>query len=922
MKINRILFGGILSWLATVSLQAIDVTRLTCGMVEQPLALAERCPHFGWQMSGEDGTMQSAYSIEVYTRSLDGTKQMIWESGKVLSTQSQHVVYAGEALSPMERYYWRVRVWDKDEQPSAWSQEAEFRLAPETAFFDAKWIGAITNKDAHFPEGRIYEGARLKNAKAQWDAVDSLAWRSICLRKDFTARKTIANATVYVCGLGHYELMLNGRKVGDAEFAPLISDYDKTVYYNTFDVTAFLKNGENAVGVLLGNGFYNVMGGGRYRKLQVAFGAPTLLFQLLINYSDGTSDLIKSDADWKYDLSPVTFNTIYGGEDYDARLEQKGWSMPGFNDGGWKPVVVQEGPKGQLRPQQAPPVKIMERYDVKEAHKLTAEEVAGACKSTKRTVDASAIMFDMGQNLAGFPEITVKGKRGQQITILVGEALTDENAVNQRQTGRQYYYTYTLKGDGVETWHPRFTYYGFRYIQVEGAVMKGQKNPKKLPVIQKIQSCFVYNSAQTVGTFECSNPIFTQAHRLIDRAVRSNMQGVFTDCPHREKLGWLEEVHLNGPGLLYNYDLTTFGKKVIRDVADAQRPDGMIPSIAPCYVIFEGPGMDPFAESPEWASTLILFPFMYYETYGDDSLIREYYPNMRRYVDYLTSRAVNHIVDFGLGDWYDYDGIHRAGFSRNTSIAIVATAHYYQDLCKLVEAAKLVGNDYDAECYAALAEDVKQAFNDRFFHKDTNQYDTGSQCANALALYLDLVPAERRQAVLDNLVKDIKAHGTRLTTGDVGNRYLFQVLADNGLNELMYDMHNHEDAPGYGFQLKFGATTLTEQWDPRQGSSWNHFMMGQIEEWFYKSLVGLDHDKDGLGYQHLVIRPQAVGDLSHVKGTYETLYGQVRVEWTHEDGVFKLEVAIPVNCTAKIYLPGDETAQEVESGTHTFTKTL
>ena len=251
MKINRILFGGILSWLATVSLQAIDVTRLTCEMSDKPLALAERIPHFGWQMASEEGAMQSAYSIEVYTQALDGKKQMVWESGKVASTQSQHVQYGGKPLSPMARYYWRVRVWDEEEKPSAWSREAEFRLAPEATFFDAKWIGAITNKDAHFPEGRIYEGLRLKNARAQWDAVDSLAWRSICLRKDFTAQKQIADATVYVCGLGHYELTLNGRKVGDAEFAPLISDYDKTVYYNTYDVTEFLKKGENADNISL-----------------------------------------------------------------------------------------------------------------------------------------------------------------------------------------------------------------------------------------------------------------------------------------------------------------------------------------------------------------------------------------------------------------------------------------------------------------------------------------------------------------------------------------------------------------------------------------------------------------------------------------------------------------------------------------------
>lgn len=910
-----------LAWLAATTLQAIDVTRITCETAERPLALSASTPRFGWQLEGEAGTMQSAYAVEVYTRQGD-SRTVVWESGKTASDQSQWVPYGGTSLRPMERYFWRVRVWDEQDRPSAWSREGEFRLAPRADFFDARWIGAITNQDARFPEGRIYEGARLKKAKAAWDAVDSLAWRSICLRKDFTASRRVASATAYVCGLGHYELTLNGTKVGDGEFTPLISDYDKTVYYNTYDVTDLVKPGANAAGVLLGNGFYNVMGGGRYRKLQVAFGAPTLLFQLVIDYADGTREVVKSGADWKYALSPITFNTLYGGEDYDARLEQPGWDCPGFDDAAWNPVVLQEAPRGALRPQQAPPVKIMERYDVQRTHKLTPAEVDSACVSTKRTVDPSALMFDMGQNLAGFPEITVQGKRGQQVTILVGEALTPEHAVNQRHTGRQYYYTYTLKGDGVETWHPRFTYYGFRYIQVEGAVMKGQKNPRKLPVIRKIQSCFVYNSAPQTGHFECSNPIFTAAHRLIDRAVRSNMQGVFTDCPHREKLGWLEEVHLNGPGLLYNYDLTTFGRKVIRDVADSQQPDGMVPTTAPRYVIFEGPGMDPFADSPEWASTLILFPFMYYEAYGDDSLIREYYPCMRRYVDYLTSRADGHIVDFGLGDWYDYDGIHKAGFSRNTSIAIVATAHYYMDLCKLVEAARMVGNAYDAATYGALADEVKQAFNARFFHADTNQYDTGSQCANALALFMDVVPADRRQAVLDNLVKDIRARGTRLTTGDVGNRYLFRVLADNGLNDLMYAMHNHEEAPGYGFQLKFGATTLTEQWDPRQGSSWNHFMMGQIEEWFYRSLAGILPASDKPGCQHLIIRPQAVGDLKEVKASCHTLYGEVSVEWTRKGGNFSLRVSVPVNCTADVYLPGDTTPRTVKSGTHTLTKAI
>ena len=921
MNFKRLFSIGILSWVVILGAHAIEVTKTTCEMTLNPLALATQQPRFGWQMQGENGCMQSAYEIEVYT--LDkGEKTLRWESGKTPSTQSQLVAYGGQTLEPLTRYFWRVKVWDGQDRPSQWSEQAEFRLAPDRVFLNASWIGAITQKFAQLPAGRNYHGGELKHpeVKAAWDKVDSMAWRSICLRKEFDATKQIADATVYVCGLGHYELSLNGQKVGDGEFTPLWSDYDKTVYYNTFDVTNMLKKGGNAIGVLLGNGFYNVVGGGRYRKLQIGFGPETLFFKMLIRYTDGTHQEIMSDKSWKYSLSPITFNSIYGGEDYDARMEQDGWNMPGFDDADWKPVVIQESPKGILRPQLTTPVKIMKRYGIKSSHKLTPEEVKKATKATKRTVDKSAILLDMGQNLAGFPEITVRGKRGQKITMVVAESVVDScNAANQRQTGRQHYYTYTIKGNKNETWHPRFSYYGFRYIQVEGAVLKGQKNPDKLPVIQNIQSCFVHNAATDVSTFECSNPIFTSAHRLIHNAVRSNMQAVFTDCPHREKLGWLEQNHLNGPGLLYNYDLTTYIPKMIRDIADAQRADGMVPTTAPQYVIFEGPGMDVFAESPEWGSALIIVPFMYYDTYGDDSLIRQYYQNMRAYVDYLSGRAKDHLVDFGLGDWYDY-GNFRAGFSRNTPVGLVASAQYYMDICYIIQAAEMVGNQYDVAYFTRLGKEVKEAFNKKYFNAETNQYGTGSQCSNALPLFLDMVPEGKRQAVLNNLVKDIKAHGTRLTTGDVGNRYLFQTLARNGLNELMYAMHNHEEAPGYGFQLKFGATTLTEQWDPRQGSSWNHFMMGQIDEWFFNSLAGIQHNEKEKGYQHLIIRPQAVGDLKSVNASYETLYGKVSVKWTHENGKFTLNVTVPTNCTASVYLPDDEKPQSIKSGTYNFTK--
>ena len=938
MKFKKILLSLLICLSCFVQAKNITISRLTCEM-QEGLVVVEGSPRLGWVMeSPENGTRQSAYEIDIREAF---TGRSVWNSGKVYSSQSQLVSTKGADIRPDNsfNYSWRVRVWDETDTPSEWSSEAKFRAVPER-LSSGQWIGAITRQNAHLPEGRKFHGGELKKpeVKAAWEAVDTLAKKSICLRRTFqvgdateggTNRKPgkkIVEATAYVCGLGFYEFSLNGKKVGNSEFAPLWSDYDKTVYYNTYDVTEQLRRGENVVGILLGNGFYNVQGG-RYRKLQISFGPPTLLFELVINYEDGTCMTIHSDNDWKYDFSPVTFNCIYGGEDYDARREQKGWNQIGFDDSHWRPVVIQEASKGILRPQMAAPVKIMERYDIQKVTKLNADQVASASVSTKRTVDPSAFVLDMGQNLAGFPEITVRGKRGQKVTLIVAEALTEEGACNQRQTGRQHYYEYTLKGEGDETWHPRFSYYGFRYIQVEGAVLKGQKNPQKLPVLKNIQSCFVYNSAKKVSTFESSNRIFNAAHRLIGKAVRSNMQSVFTDCPHREKLGWLEQVHLNGPGLLYNYDLTAYAPQIMQNMADAQHSNGAMPTTAPEYVIFEGPGMDAFAESPEWGGSLVIFPFMYYETYGDDSLIKKYYPNMRRYVDYLKTRADTGILSFGLGDWYDY-GDFRAGFSRNTPVPLVATAHYYMTVMYLVKAAKMVGNDFDTRYYTSLAQDIMAAFNKCFLHKDTAQYGTGSQCSNALPLFLQMTQdadkqgnyrpdADLNEKVFANLIKDVEAHGNRLTTGDVGNRYLIQTLARNGEHELIYKMFNHEEAPGYGFQLKFGATTLTEQWDPRQGSSWNHFMMGQIDEWFFNSLVGIrPSTTPKQGYQKFIIAPQPVGDLKYVKASYETLYGTINVDWTCENGTFTLNVSVPVNTTAVVYLPGEKEPKEIQSGTY------
>lgn len=902
---------------------AMEVTRMTTEMIDTPLALETVAPRFGWQMKGDNGAMQTAYELSVFTR--DGRRETeVWNSGKVDSNRSQLVAYSGPSLDPMTRYFWRVKVWDENGVASAWSTPSEFRIAPDAAFLNGDWIGAVDYDKAALPDGRnyTYDKWKLPEVKEKWEKVDSMANCSIMLRKEFDLRHKVADATVYICGLGHYELSINGTKVGDGEFTPLWSDYDKTVYYNTFDVTDLVRKGDNAIGVLLGNGFYNVVRGTRYSKLQIGFGPETLWLKMVVRFTDGKTRTIVTDGSWKYALSPITFHSIYGGEDYDARLEQEGWNSPGFNSRGWKNVVVQRAPKGRLTSQLAPPVKIMERYDVKSAHKLNPKQIERSHKATKRTVDPSAILLDMGQNLSGFPEITVKGHRGQTVTMIVAESLTADSAANQRQTGRQHIYTYTLKGDKPETWHPRFSYYGFRYIQVEGAVLAGQPNPAGLPVVEDIKSCFVYNSAPEHSVFECSSPILTAAHRLIRNAERSNMQSVFTDCPHREKLGWLEQVHLNGPSLFYNYDLAGFIPKVLRDISDTQRANGRVATTAPEYVVFEGEFMEPFAESPEWGATLIITPWMYYEFYGDDSLLREYYPAMKSYASYLDSKSEGNLIDFGLGDWYDY-GDFRAGFSRNTPVGLVASAHYYQDYTYLEKIARELGETADAEKFAAKAAAIRKAFNEKYYDPSTADYGTGSQSSNALPLFTGLAPEKDRERILANLTDDIREHGDRLTTGDVGNRYLFRTLSDNGLDSLMYNMHNHTDAPGYGFQLQFGATTLTEQWDPRQGSSWNHFMMGQIDEWLFRSLVGIRVDPSSPGMQHIEIRPSVPGDLTSVKGKTATLYGDVEVEWQRSgDNTVVLDVVLPANCSADLYMPGETTPRTIKSGHHKFSSKI
>ena len=793
-----------------------------------------------------------------------------------------------------------------------------------------QWIGAITDENAHIPSNRDYVGTVNTKGKPDWKATAPLSRQSIWLKKEKKLPADVCKATMKIVGLGFYELSINRQKVTDAVFAPLWSDYDKTVFYNIYDVTALLKKGKNQLSVLLGNGFYNEQGG-RYTKMKVSYGPPTLYCSLEIELKNGRTVCIVSDGSWKYSPSSITFNSIYGGEDEDARITLS-----------WKPVVIQKGPRGILRQQMAQPVKMMEYFGVKSRHQLTPQQIAKA-SNAKHPIPAGTFVLDMGQNLAGFPQIKVSGKVGQQVRLYLSETLTAQGTCNQKQSGSPYYLTYTLSGKGeksadgkrIETWHPHFTYYGYRYIQVEGAVMKGDENPDGKPVVEDIQSCFVYNSAAKIGNFECSNPMFNRAYQIIDRAIRSNWQAVWTDCPHREKLGWLEQDWLNGEGLVYNYDCRSMIEQTMQNIADAQHANGAVPTTAPEYIYFKGKWLDPFAESPEWGGALVALPFLYLQYYGDDRMVKKYAPQMFRYVDYLQSKDSCRILKQGLGDWYDY-GKGRSGFSQNTPMPLVATAHYYQWVKLTQKAAAMSGKTVEANRYAILASEILQAFQKEFLHvekaassgksssdavvKDAVEkvyYGSGSQASNAIPLALGMVPSQYRKQVLQHLVDDIHAHHDRLTTGDVGNRYLFQALLENGYADLWYKMLAHDDVPGYGFQIKKGMTTLTEQWNPEMGASMNHFMMAHINNHFLPDIVGIRIEQG-----RLIIAPQPMGDLTWAKGCTRLSDGkQIAVAWKKlADGKIEVTVDTDKDVEYKIKINHDETEHNdgAYRGKHVF----
>ena len=824
-----------------------SIYEIACEQQVEPLGIESKSPRFSWKVTSQKRTYrQSAYRILVADseEALAVGKATVWDSGKLFSANSVLIPFQGKELHSATRYYWKVKVWNEAGEESAWSKQGSFvtGMMKERDWGKAQWI-ALEKDD---PAKNLYPGIHAPLVRKMIGERKVGGYKLPMFRKELSLNKEVKEAIVNISGLGHFDFYINGGKVGNHFLDPGWTNYAKTALYLTF-------------------------------------GAPKVKLILFLKYADGSSEVIVTDQSWKVCEGPISYSSIYGGEDYDAGKCQVSWMAFGFNDDSWETPVIAKA-EMKLKAQTSAPLTVRDMLPVVRKYKNSKGNW----------------IFDFGQNFSGVIRLKVEGNSGHKITMKPGELLEKDSTVNQRASGGPYLWNYTLSGKGVEEWHPQFTYYGFRYVEVSSV---------ERPELIELVGMHTTNSAPETGHFSCSLPMFNKIYELIDWSIRSNLASILTDCPHREKLGWLEVAHLMQYAMQYRYQLDGLYGKVMGDIKDSQTPEGIVPSIAPEYVRFA----DGFENSPEWGSAFIIIPWYIYKWYGDKRLLSAYYPYMKRYLDYLSTRADNYIVAYGLGDWFDLGPKH-PGYSQLTSNGVTSTGMYYYNATILSQIARLLGEEKDEERFTQLAACIRKAYNEKFYNPVSRQYDRNSQTANAISLYFGLVEESNREIVYQNLINDIKDRNYALTSGDIGYRYLLRVLEENGDSDIIYKMNTKYDVPGYGWQLAYGATALTESWQAYGFVSNNHCMIGHLMEWFFSGLGGISQQTESVGFKKIKIKPQMPIGVNSASTSYTSPYGDISCRWTRKSGKIRLYVQIPANSEAIIYLPTKTTEEITESG--------
>ena len=1038
---RRVALAAGLAVIQSVVQAGIEVENLRCEYRNNPQGIDETLPRLSWQLdSKERGAQQTAYHILVASTPelLKKNTGDLWDSGKVVSSASIHVVYAGKPLGSRQTCFWKVQAFDQNDKPSAWSAPASWTLglllpgdwqarwigkeeAPsDSVLTGCSWIGFPEGTGGvnappglryyrcvvELPAGRAVEHAelslagdnefvcwvngenslvgnsfssasskdtaallhpgknliavRVSNAgeqanpaglvgkltvtfasgdplvvitdgqwktqnkeEAQWQqpAFSDAAWQPAAvlgpvgmqpwgkvsgaddrrlaarmLRKEFNAAKPVARAVVYASGLGLSEFYLNGAKIGDAVLSPGLTDYTKRAFYVSYDITAKIKSGANALGVLLGNGRFFAPRTNAPTSTN-GYGFPKLLLQLELDFADGTRQTVVSDASWRLTADgPIQGNNEYDGESYDARREMSGWANVGFDDAKWPTAQLVDGPAGKLSAQMAEPIR-----------------VTGTIKPIGvNELKPGVFIFDMGQNMVGWCRLAVRGPAGTAVTLRHAETLkTDGSLYVDNLRGAKVTDVYTLKGGGAEVYEPRFTYHGFRFVEVTGFPGK--------PGLDAIEGHVVNDDVASAGEFTCSSPTVNRIYHNVLWGTRGNYRSMPTDCPQRdERQGWLGDRSAESRGESYLFDISALYTKWLQDMADEQLPNGSISDVVPPYWPL-------YNDSVTWPSTAVIAPGALYDQYGDTRILERQYPCMVKWIDHMAGFVKDGIIDKdSYGDWCvppeDPKLIHSNDPARKTSPALLGTTYFYHCLTLMARYATVLEKPADAQRFTAQAETLKTALNAKLYKPDVGFYDNGTQTACVLPLAFGMAPPAERGRVFGHLVKKITDE-TRghVGTGLVGGQWLNRVLTAGGRADLSYAFSTQTDYPSWGYMAAKGATTVWELWngdtaDPAMNSG-NHVMLvGDWTIWVNETLAGIAPDPEQPGFKHVLMRPQPLGDLTFVKATHRSPYGTIRSEWTRKDGTFDWRIEIPANSTAKVFVPAERAETVTEGG--------